>query len=473
MSQPLFITDLLQQLKSEYVEVIDDATSFYSKFSELQGFFLREKEKLEEVNNQLKTILGYKQKNGNYPKIKDQADVEVYLSELNQIKKKADENIAQLWPKIQKGFEQRKTILDKLAGALVDAAVKERDAGKFLTTIVLRAPLSGDPSRCPNNEKNRPLYTSALTIQLVSQLAQKELLDNKFIQLNLPNWSQSNEQVTTSDDDDDEALEGYKANVLMPIVKACLLQSIGSYSPEAEALYKGNRYRQVDEKTRKSQAKAIYENTLTYLKWGLGKPNRNEFDDDSLFEKALQRHQIMEEILVNYSNPAHLLGNLIRVPMIYASFILSTKPKFDFPTMFKAYDVLSSAIDKKVVRKDVANILKKMVGRFPLGCGLYFISKETNLPERGVVTTLNPSAPNNAIVKQLTKRQVQFDDITQVEVTPAYNILYEAARSSSDFGPAYFKKQFPDGLYWNPGPLWERDIDHAKFWRRDNKVRKN
>ncbi|MDC2889373.1 hypothetical protein [Psychrosphaera algicola] len=58
-----------------------------------------------------------------------------------------------MWPKIQKGFEQRRTILDKLAGTLVDAAVKERDAGKFLTTIVLRAPLSGDPSRCPNNEK--------------------------------------------------------------------------------------------------------------------------------------------------------------------------------------------------------------------------------------------------------------------------------------------------------------------------------
>lgn len=472
MSQPPFITDLLQQLKSDYVEVIDDAASFFSKFSELQGVFVREKEKLEEVNNQLKTILGYKQKNGNYPKIKDQPDAEVYLSELNQIKQKADENIAELWPKIQKGFEHRRTLLNKLTSAIVDATIKEKDAGKFLTTIVLRAPLSGDPSRCPNNEKNRPLYTAALTVQLVAQLAQKKLIDNKFIQINLPNWTQTDDQLAASDEDD-AALDAYKTNVLMPIVKACLLQNIGSYSPDAEALYEGNRYRQVDEKTRKSQVKAIYEKTLTYLKWGVGKPTRDEFEEDALFEKALQRHQIMEEILVNYSNPAHLLGNLIRVPMIYASFILSTKPKFEFPTIFKAYDVLSSAIKKEVVRKDVANILKKMVGRFPLGSGLYFISKETNLPERCVVTTLNPSEPKNAIVKQLTKRQVQFDDITQVEITPAYNILYEAARTNSDFGPAYFKKQFPDGLYWNPAPLWERDIDHAKFWRRDNKVRKN
>lgn len=472
MSKPVFITDMLQQLKSAYVELIDDATQFYVNFDDTQAVVIKETKKLKEANNQLATILSYKEKNGVYPKIKDQDDVDLYVKELNQIKETAQNRIAELSPIVDEGAKNRRKMLTKLAITIIDATIKEKDAGKFLTTMVLRAPDSKDRSRCPNNEKNRPLYTAALAVQLVAKLAQSNLIDNQFIKLHLPNWNELAEAGGNPDDTPQEILD-YQFKVLQPIVFACLLQNMGSYSPEAEALYEGNRYRSVEEATRKKQIKTIYEKTLLYLKHGVGEPNAAHFDTDTAFEQECLRYRLVEEMLVNYNNPGHLLGNLIRVPMIYTSIILSTKQKFEYPSLFKAYDVISNAIKKGIVKKEVAEMLKTMVGRFPLGTGLYFISKETKMPERAVVTSLNPTVANNAIVKQLTKRQTQFDDTTQVEVSPDYNILFESARRASDFGADYFKKQFPDGFYWNPSSLWERDIDHAKFWRRDNNIKQN
>lgn len=472
MSKPLFITDVLQQLKAAYVELVDDATEFFEHFDEVQAVYIRENKKLTEAKQQLKTILNYKAKNGTYPKIKDQDDAAVYVEELNQIKAKAEALLTELSPKVLKGFEKRRKMLDKMATVIIDYTIKDKDAGKFLTTIVLRAPHGQDRSRCPNNEKHRPLYTAALAIQLVAKLAQHNLIDDKYIQLHLPNWQELDELVNPLEDVP-EAIENYKKRVLFPIVYACLIQNLGSYSPAAEALYEGKRYRPVDEETRRAQIKTIYEKSLIFFKYGVGLPQLQDFETESEFEQERQRAQMVEDILVNYNNPAHLLGNLIRVPMIYTSFILSTKQKYEYQTIFKAFDVLTSAIKKNIVKKEVADTLKAMVGRFPLGTGIYFISKETKMPERGVVIALDPTSPNNAIVKQLTKRQVQFDDSTQVEVTPEYNLLFEPARKASDFGPAYFKKQFPDGFYWNPADLWERDIDHVKFWRRDNNVKQN
>ena len=114
-----------------------------------------------------------------------------------------------------------------------------------------------------------------------------------------------------------------------------------------------------------------------------------------------------------------------------------------------------------------------MVGLYPLGSGIFFIAKDSDLPERAVVTGLNPPEPSSAIVKQLTRKQVKFDDHTQVCAGKNSILSNRDARANSRFDAGYFKKQFPNGYFWNPAEVWELDLDHKQFWRRDNSIKKN
>ena len=473
MSQPLFITEQLNELKSLYVELIEDAVKFYQEYDALYGVYAKEKARIKEIDHQLLTIHSYKEEHGVFPQIKDQENTENYLQELTEIKGRTEQSLQSIVPKVVSGFEQRRKKLDKLSSEIVEHVIKEKDLNKFLTTIILRAPQAGDHTRCPNNEKTKPIYIAALASKFLMQLAEGGAIDDPFIMERLPKWVECKEHPQQKELDP-EKLVHLKQDVLQPLIQAALIHNIGSYSIDAGRIHRGNRYRVLDEPTRKELVKIIYVNTLNYLNYGLGEPDSTE---NKLTEEECQLEQIKftfkKTLLSSYSKAQHPMGNIIRIPMIYSSFMLSTKMNHDFNLSFKAYDILTSGIKKQVIYADFATEFQNMVGRYPLGSGLYFISKETHVPERAVVIGLNPSKPKNAIVKQLTRRQLQFDDHTQVEVTPDYNIDNEVARKNSDFGPEYYKKQFPKGYYWNPSELWERDIDHHRFWRRDNQLKEN
>lgn len=472
MSNPLFITELLKELKADYLILLDDAVKFFNEWDALYGIYAKETSRIEEIEKQLSTIEAYKEEHGIYPQIKDQPDAESYIKELNQIRDRADMDLRDIKPKVIEGFQQRRTKLNRIAGTIANAVAKEKDANKFITTMILRAPLESDHTRCANNEKNKPIYMSALAARLLINLAEESKIDNEFITSRVPRLVPSKDNPKIQEPDP-EMLKIFKQDVLVPVIQAILIHNIGSYSIDADRIFRGNRFRMLDEKTRKSLVKIIYDNTLNYLKYGLGEPTDDVAlqTNDAALEQ--EKFELTESLLKNYTTAQHPFGNILRIPMIYSSFMLSTKPKHDFNIVFKAYDILSSGIEKEVIYQPFTEAFQKMVGRYPLGTGIFFISKETNLPERAVVIGLNPTEPSSAIVKQLTRRQLQFDDHTQVEVSRDYNLYYDAARKSSDFGPAYYQKQFPDSYFWNPAELWERDIDHVRFWRRDNNTKIN
>ena len=474
MSQSPFITEVLTDLKQQYVELVDDAKAFYQEYDTLYGLYAKEVARIEEINLQVATIQAYKKEHGVYPQIKDQPNAESYLTELMEIKDKAEHNLRTLEPSVIEGFQRRRKHIQAISDAIIEHVVKEKDLNKFLTTIMLRAPLEQDHTRCANNEKTKPLYVAAMAGKFLMQLADNGLIEDDFILARVPKWV-SNKDNPKQQELDPEMLEDFKVYVLQPVVQAALIHNIGSYSIEAERVYCGNRYRALDEPDRKELVRFIYDNTLNYLKYGLGdpavKPDPNLSEEEQELEQ--ESYRLLQTFLANYSKALHPLGNVVRIPMIYSSFMLSTKANHNFLILFKAYDILSSGISKAVIHADYAKAFKKMVGRYPLGTGIFFISKETHVPERAVVIGLNPSTPHCAIVKQLTRRQLQFDDHTQVQVSADFNLANEAARKASDFGPKYYKKQFPRGFFWNPAELWERDIDQQRFWRRDNQLKEN
>lgn len=470
VAQSQFITDLLKSLKSKYQQLIDDAMAFYLEYDEIHGLYARENNRIHEIDQQLATIEAYKEKHGVYPQIKDHETAESYIEELNRLKDRADIDIRRVEPEVFKGFERRNEMLHSMSRSIAQMMITNKDASQFVATMMLRAPLPADHTRCPNNEKSKPVYIAALACCLLKRLVKQNKLDNKYIVTRFP---KKIEQEHGLEEYNKEEVDLYITEVLQPIVTACLIHNIGSYSIDAERIYKGSRYKVLEEEDRKRLIKVVHDNTMNYLHYGIGKPSSARMFNPTEYQVAADKFEMMENVIKGYSKADDLLGNLLRVPMIYSSFILSTKQQHDFRITFKAFDILKSGLDKHVIHPLLGKEFLKMVGHYPLGTGIFFISKETNLPERAVVTGLNPPATTSAIVKQLTRRQVKFDDHTQVCVSKDYIISNEAARKASDFGPDYYEKQFPKGYFWNPAEPWERDIDHKKFWRRDNSIKKN
>lgn len=474
MNQQLLITDILKSLKAQYLDLVSDAVSFFRDFEETYLIFEKETQRTKEINKQIETILAFKETNGFYPKIKDQDDTEKYLKELKLLSSTAQERLDHIEPKIIGGYKRRNRMLTEMADTIIEQTLKERDANRFITTMVLRAPLPNDQARCASNEKNKPIYIAALALKLLERLNDEKQLSEPQVVDYVPEKVPS-EDNPKEDVYEPEKLEVYKSEVLRPIVFAALIHQLGSYSLNAEEIYRGNRYRLLDEEERKKLIDIIYKSSRDYLKYGLGEPDKNLFNETRPedYQRAVARYDLVDSILTNYVKSQHALGNILRIPMIYASFLMSTKSRHNYSLVYKAYDIMKSGIEKGVIYPPYTKTFMKMVGKFPMGTGIYFISKETNAPEKGVVIGLNPAKPDSALVKQTTKRQVKYEDHSQTEVTYAYNLFNEEARKNSDFGSDYFKKQFPKGFYWNPAEDWEMDINQKSFWRRDNNTRRN
>ena len=465
-----FITDLLKSLKVKYQALLDDAVEFYNEYDSLYGIYAKETKRIKEIEHQLKTIKEYKQAHGVYPQIKDHADAETYLDDLSRLRSRAEHDLSRVEPAVIKGFDRRSSMLHKISKDIARMMLTNKDASQFVATMMLRAPLPNDHLRCPVNEKNKPIYIAALAACLVKRLIKQNALSNDYMQSRFPKKIEVENSI---EEYDPEQAQLYIEQVLVPIISACLIHNIGSYSNEAEQVYQGNRYQVLEEEDRKVLIKAIHDNTDRYLKFGLGKPQYSDFIEPEKYQVELDKYQLTESLLDGYSQSQDPLGNLLRLPMIYSSFMMSTKQKHDFRVSFKAYEILQGGIEKGVVHSEYGKEFLNMVGQYPLGTGIFFISKESKLPERAIVTGLNPKKPSSAIVKQLTRRQVKFEDHTQVLASEGYIISNESARRDSNFGTEYYKKQFPNGFFWNPAEPWERDIDHKKFWRRDNNMKSN
>lgn len=469
-NQAEFITDLLKSVKVSYQQIIDDAVDFFQQYQSLYGIYAKESRRIKEIEHQLSTIQNYKQEHGVYPQIKDHADAETYLDELNRLKSRAEHDFMRVEPAVLAGFERRREMLNTLSKKIANMMLSNRDASQFIATMMLRAPLPNDHQRCITNEKNKPIYIAALACSLVKRLIKKNELEHDYIQSRFP---AKVENESALNEYDEEQARIYSQEVLTPIITACLIHNIGSYSEQASDIYQGNRYQVLEEEDRKKLIQAIHDNTDKYLQYGLGKPQFQDYMEPEKYQQALDKFTLTETILNGYSQALDPMGNLLRLPMIYSSFMMSTKQKHDFRVSFKAYEILQAGIDKSVVHQGYGNEFLKMVGQYPLGTGIFFISKESKLPERAVVTGLNPPLPSSAVVKQLTRRQVKFEDHTQVCASKEFIISNEEARKASDFGNEYYKKQFPNGFFWNPAEPWERDIDHKRFWRRDNSIKRN
>jgi hypothetical protein len=115
----------------------------------------------------------------------------------------------------------------------------------------------------------------------------------------------------------------------------------------------------------------------------------------------------------------------------------------------------------------------RMVGRFPIGSGIYFISKETGMIEKGIVSSLFPQNPESPFVKQITRNQLQSLSQTEVIVCKDSNIYFQFVRENSEFDESYFDTRYNAPYVWNANEVWEVQIPALVFWKKDGTLKKS
>ena len=129
---------------------------------------------------------------------------------------------------------------------------------------------------------------------------------------------------------------------------AAILQDIGNYHPDAQQIMYGvdgkqDCYRTLNVEERKSLLQINYRETLKYLLNGIGISMYlgNSKTERDIFNKVeTNKLRFVKELLKSSVNPKLGIGNLLKIPQIYTSIVLSTKASYNYKLLPKVYQAL-------------------------------------------------------------------------------------------------------------------------------------
>ena len=171
---------------------------------------------------------------------------------------------------------------------------------------------------------------------------------------------------------------------------------------------------------------------MEYIKRGLGsqkyvgnsKPEKAEFD-----KKQNSHLVLVNELLVGALNPKKGVGNLIKIPQIYTSFIFSAKANqslFDLP---KAGLMMNKTAQRSSISQVAVDSLISILGHFPQGYGVTYIAENpdgsfSDLYEYAIVNELNPKDPFEPKCRIATKQLKFIANGTTLTVSSKRNLYY-------------------------------------------------
>ncbi len=288
-----------------------------------------------------------------------------------------------------------------------------RKSAQFLGTIQLTTPINGSKI-AHNNEQHKGMYKAALCLRLLDELILTKQIDDDYINQFLKNIPIS--QYRNFCKIDKEAYQVFIEQVKLPIVMAALIQDIGNYHPEAQKILTGecgklDCFRVLDVEERTELLKINYKETNTYLEEGLGVltysgNSREERDEFNRLEKA--KITFVKRLLKGAINPKKGIGNLLKVPQIYTSIILSTKNNYNYKFLPNVYKVLNKTAQNGACQQVVVDSLYKITGMFPQGYGVIYVPKamdntDLDFYEYAIVSQFYPDSPTEPKCRQATR----------------------------------------------------------------------
>jgi hypothetical protein len=315
--------------------------------------------------------------------------------------------------------EQRYAQLDNLCRDILllsegDSFTEDnRKSARLLATIQLLSP--NDISKVPaSNELNKPLYKAVLCLRVLDKLCIDNSISEPYIKERLAGIPP--EKYARFSSIDPISYKRFVEEVKIPLVKAALLQDIGNNHPDAQLILKGKSgkedpFRVLSVEDRKNLLQIDYRETIKYLVEGVGvakyvgnlKVERDHFD-----KKEKQKLLFIKTLLKSSINPQKGIGNLLKVPQIYTSIILSTKSNYNYALLPKVYQALYKNAEKGVCHRIVVDAMKAITGTFPLGYGVTYLSENTQgdkqyCYEYAIVKGLYPEDPEMPLCRTTTR----------------------------------------------------------------------
>ncbi len=275
-----------------------------------------------------------------------------------------------------------------------------RKSARLLGTIQLLLPTEGKQV-AENNDRSKQLYKAILTLRLFDELYTNDMIDDLFIIKALDNMAPS--QYKSFINIEDESYLEFAETIKIPLIMVTLLQDIGNHHPVAKTILYGetrtaNPYRVLEHEDRKKLLQTNYTQTMKYISQGIGVGKyigNSKVERDIFDKKEKQKIAFMQSILKRWANSKDIIGNLLKVPQVYTSIILSTKENFDYRLLPKVYQILQMNVERGHCRTDVVDLLNKITGMFPMGYGITYIPKDSSGQpldrfEYAIVTRLYP-----------------------------------------------------------------------------------
>ncbi len=286
-----------------------------------------------------------------------------------------------------------------------------RKSAQLLGSIQLLCPLEGKKIAI-TNECNKPLYKGVLALRLLDQLCLEKLLPNSYIDQALGNTNKSD--YANLFIENKVVYQQFVERVKIPVLMAALLQDIGNYHPDAQKIISGQDgkqdcFRTLNVEERKALLQINYRETIKYLVNGIGadmyignsKVEREQFNKQENNKLLFIKHLLKSSV-----QPKLGLGNLLKIPQIYTSIILSTKDSYNYKLLPKVYQALYQNAERGICRKDIVDLLYKITGTFPQGYGVTYIPSDIDdnvRYEYAVVTQLYPENPEEPICRSATR----------------------------------------------------------------------
>jgi hypothetical protein len=279
-------------------------------------------------------------------------------------------------------------------------AESNRKSAQLLGTIQLISPTEGNKVALLN-EQHKPLYKSVLCLRLLDRLYIDQNIDEPYIKSALGNATPK--QYKEFAEKEPERYQAFLEKVKIPLVMAALLQDMGKNHPESSAILHGGNNDQDPHRTlpideRKALLHINYRETVKYLVDGIGASmyiGNSKAGRDKFTTMEHKKLLFIKHLLKNAVNPKEGIGNLLKVPQIYSSIILSTKDSYNYKLLPKVYNALYLNAERGVCSSIVVDALAKITGNFPQGYGVTYIPYDQDADDRYEYTVVNQLYPEN------------------------------------------------------------------------------
>lgn len=289
-----------------------------------------------------------------------------------------------------------------------------RKSAQCLGTIQLLNPTEGKRV-ARTNEQSKAVYKAVLCLRLLDNLILSGQMKDPYINKYLEDISLK--QYLAFSSHNPQAAKRFTDQVKVPLIIAALLQDIGNYHPKAQIILCGedgqlDPFRVLDSSQRKKLLQINHIETLRYLIEGIGIPSyigNSKTERDQFLLDEQDKLSFIKRLLKTSVNPKSSIGNILKVPQIYISIILSTKENYNYKVLPQVFQVLNKNAELGACDQRVIDALYKITGMFPQGFGLVYMPNgefvnSGDSYEYAIVNGLYPKDPEEPFCRMATRK---------------------------------------------------------------------